>query len=213
MSNLNEYSNADELIAEFRTAMEEKYLRHSDPDIPIQRFGFLLCHLLLSKAEICMRQKLLHKRGQHASPVDYEVSQQTLVIAYHALEMGLEMHTDELLRGFRWLATTFTQYHLLTYILWNLCVYPAGPHVERALQSVNLQFALTDDPSWPDPGPKWSIIVQLRDKALRAIRAQDVKNQRIEDEKAGVGNFACWFYQPGLYPHSFCLVALGSFDS
>jgi hypothetical protein len=33
----------------FKGAIEEKYLRHSDPDIPIQRFGFLLGRLLLIK--------------------------------------------------------------------------------------------------------------------------------------------------------------------
>lgn len=176
-SNLTETSDPDQLIAEFRGAIEEKYLQYSDPDIPIQRFGLLLGQLLLSKTEVCLRQRLLHTKGPPASSTDYEVYQETLVLAYRALETGLEMHTDELLRSFRWLTTTFTQYHLLTYILWNLCVYPAGPHVERAWRGVNMQFAMTEDPSWPDPGPKWPMIVQLRDKAWRVRQAHDTAEQ------------------------------------
>lgn len=188
LSSLTESSNADELIAEFRHAIEKKYLSHSDPDIPIQRFGFLLGHMLLSKTEICTRHKLLHLRGQQSpSPIDYEVSQETLILACQALETSLEMHTDELLQGFRWLTITFTPYHLLTNILWNLCVYPAGPHVERAWRSVNLQFVMTEDPLWPDPGPKWPILVQLRDKALRVRQAHDSSQTRkIADESTAI---------------------------
>lgn len=187
MSNLTEFSNADQLLADFRASIEEKYLRHSDPDIPIQRFGFLLGQLLLYKTEICTRHKLIHLRGQQASSVDHEVSQKTLIIACTAIETGLEIHCDELLRGFHWLATTFTQYHLLTYILWHLCVYPDGPHNERAWRGVNMQFAMMEDPSWPDPGPKWSIIVQLKDKAMRARQAREsAQSQKIIHEAAAL---------------------------
>ncbi|CAI7632608.1 unnamed protein product [Penicillium bialowiezense] len=187
MSNLTEFSNADQLLADFRASVEEKYLRHSDPDIPIQRFGFLLGQLLLYKTEICTRHKLIHLRGQQASSIDHEVSQKTLIIACTAIETGLEIHCDELLRGFHWLATTFTQYHLLTYILWHLCVYPDGPHNERAWRGVNMQFAMMEDPSWPDPGPKWSIIVQLKDKAMRARQAREsAQSQKIIHEAAAL---------------------------
>jgi hypothetical protein len=184
LSNLTETSDADQLIAEFRGAIEDKFLRHSDPDIPIQRFGLLLGQLLLSKTEICVRHKLLHIKGPQASSVDYEVSQESLILACRALETGLELHSDELLRGFSWLSTTFTQFHLLTYILWNLCFYPAGPHVERAWRGVNMQLAMAEDPSWPDPGPKWPMIIQLKDKALRVRQAHEAaaQSQRILNE-------------------------------
>jgi hypothetical protein len=177
LSNLTETSDADQLMAEFRGALEDKYLRHSDPDIPVQRLGLLLGQLLLSKSEICVRQKLLHTKGPQASSLDYEVFQETLVLACRALEIGLELHTDELLRGFRWLTSTFTQYHLLTSILWNLCIYPSGPHVERAWRGVNTQFSMMEDSSWPAHGPKWPMIMQLRDKALRVRRAHESTEQ------------------------------------
>ncbi|CAG8091535.1 unnamed protein product [Penicillium olsonii] len=185
LSNLNEFSDGDQILAEFRTSIEEKYLRHSDPDIPIQRFGFLLGQLLLFKTEICARQKLIYLRGKQPSSLDYDVSQKTLLIACTALETGLEMHSDELLRGFRWLTTTYTQYHLLTYILWHMCVYPEGLHDERAWRGVNIQFAMMEDPSWPDPGPKWPIVVQLKNKAQQARQARDsAQGQSIIHETA-----------------------------
>ncbi|KOS45411.1 hypothetical protein ACN38_g3685 [Penicillium nordicum] len=166
-------ADPERLIAEFRGSIENKYLRHCDPDIPVQRFGFLLGRLLLIKTEVCIRQKLLQSQGPTACSLNHNVIQETLAQACVGVEIGLEIHNDELLHGFRWLLMTFTQYHLLTYILWVLCVYPTGPHVDRAWCAIDMQFNLIEDPSWPDPGPKWPMIVQLRTKARSIRQAHD----------------------------------------
>ncbi|KAI2721587.1 transcriptional regulator family: Fungal Specific TF [Penicillium roqueforti] len=166
-------SDPELLIAEFKGAIEEKYLRHSDPNIPIQRFGFLLGRLLLTRIEVCIRQKQLQSQGPAACSLDHNLVQDTLAKACYGMEIGLEMNSNALLRGFRWMMMIFTQYHLFTFILWTLCVYPTGPHVERAWRAIDMQFDLTDDPSWPDPGPKWPMIVQLRNKARRIRQAHE----------------------------------------
>ncbi|CAI7628131.1 unnamed protein product [Penicillium glandicola] len=173
LRNLVGEDDPERLIAEFKATIEEKYLQHADPDIPIQRFGLLLGRLLLTKIEVCTRQKQLQSQGLTACPLSHDRVQEILAQACYAMEIGIEMHSNELLLGFRWLTTTFTQYHLLTFILWNLCVSPTGPHVERAWRAIDMQFNLTDDPSWPDPGPKWPIIAQLRDKARRIRQAHN----------------------------------------
>ncbi|KAJ5511938.1 hypothetical protein N7453_004041 [Penicillium expansum] len=159
-------SDPERLIAEFKGSIEEKYLRHSDPDIPIQRFGFLLGRLLLTKTEVCIRQKQLQSQGPAAYSLDHNLVQKTLAQACYGLEIGVEMHDNEILRGFRWLMMTHTQYHLFTFILWALCVYPTGPYVERAWSVINTQ-----------PGPKWPMIVQLRNKAWRIRQAHDSVEQ------------------------------------
>lgn len=52
--------------------------------------------------------------------------------------------------------------------------------MEEAWRGVNLNFELTErDPSWPDPGPKWPIIVQLRAKAMRIRNANMNTNASV----------------------------------
>ncbi|KAJ5382573.1 Transcription factor [Penicillium concentricum] len=179
-------ADPERLIAEFKRSIQDKYLQHSDPDIPIQRFGFLLGWLLLTKFEVYIRQKQLQSQGPAASSLDYNLVQETLAQACHGMEIDIELHSNELLRGFRWLMMTFIQYHLLTFILWSLCVYPTGPHIERAWRAIDAQFALTDSPSWPDPGPRWPIIVQLRDKARLIRQTHDEQSQQIVQENRPV---------------------------
>ena len=168
-----------QLIKQLEEDLNEKYLQYGDPDIPIQRLGILLGQVLVAKAKVHVRQKVLQMQGVSASSIDYECVQELLKMACSALSIGLRMYNDDLLRGFRWLSSTYTQFHLLTYILWHLCVYPTGPHVDEAWRAVNTHFDMTEnDPAWPDPGPKWPMLVQLRAKALRSRNAHVSVAQR-----------------------------------
>ncbi|KAJ5082514.1 hypothetical protein N7532_011557 [Penicillium argentinense] len=160
------------LLNQLKDRLHERFIQHADMDIPIQRQGAMLAQVLVAKAEVHMRQKVLQIQGAASSTVDTDATDELLAMAVQALDLGLEMYTDELLRGFRWLTSTYTQFHLLTYILWHLCVYPAGPHNQAAWHGVNRHFDLAEnDPSWPDPGPKWPMLKQLRAKALKVRHA------------------------------------------
>ena len=172
-------SQSESLFTELKTRLHDRYLQHADMDIPIQRQGVMVAQLLTSKLEVQIRQKALQRRSSANADADAdpnpEAASALLALACHALELGLDMWSDDLLRGTRWLTSTYTQFHLLTYILWHLCVYPTGPHVARAWRSVNRHFDLAEnDPSWPDPGPKWPVLVGLRAKAYKIRQALDV---------------------------------------
>lgn len=150
--------------------LDDSFMRYCDPDIPIQRLGLVLSRVLKSKLEVQIRQKALQCQA-NSSSMNPKAAQELLATAVRGLDHCLQMYNDDLLRGFRWLTSTHTQLHIITYVLWQLCLSPAGPHVEDAWRSINIHFDLAEkDPSWPDPGPKWPMLVQLRAKALR-IRA------------------------------------------
>lgn len=170
-------SQSESLFTELKTRLHDRYLQHADMNIPIQRQGVMVAQVLTSKLEVHIRQKALHCRSSADVDADPnpEAASALFALACHALELGLDMYSDDLLRGTRWLTSTYTQFHLLTYILWRLCVYPTGPHVARAWRGVNRHFDLAEnDPSWPDPGPKWPVLVGLRAKAYKIRQALDV---------------------------------------
>ncbi|RHZ55590.1 hypothetical protein CDV55_104480 [Aspergillus turcosus] len=182
----------DPLVRELKDYMQRNYLQHGDANIPIHRHGLLLADVLTMKVAVYARQKALQQsQGQQCPHNESSTAQETLAMACHGLECGLEMQTNDLLRGFRWLTTTFTQYHLMSYVLWHLCVYPASLHVERAWRNVEATFeAVERDPSWPDPGPKWAVISQLRAKALRA--REGLTNKQVDVQENGQENVLDW---------------------
>lgn len=159
----------EKILEELNVTITEAFMQYCDPDIPIQRMGLVLWRVLKCKLEVQIRQKAL--LSQPNSSMNQEAAQELLGIAVRGLDFDLQMSNDELLRGYRWLTSTHTQYHLLTYILWHLCLSPTGPHVEDAWRGINIHFDIAEkDPMAPDPGPKWPMLVQLRAKALR-VRA------------------------------------------
>lgn len=112
---------------------------------------------------------------------------EALTAACEVLEMQLDGETDVLLRGFRWFVSTYTQYYLLTYVLWHLCVEPVGPNVERAWKAVEGLFELADQQeTFREPGRKWGTLERLKEKAT-LIREQSAIGKKISPVGDGGG--------------------------
>jgi hypothetical protein len=146
--------------------IEGAYLRHCNINIPIQKVAWLSTRSLLAKFEFIIHQQGLNNEQPHE--LVSLTAEHTLLAACLCLEQSLELQTDDLLRGFRWLFASYNQFHCLTYILWHLCAQPSGPHVMRAWKVVDLIFDVTEsDLSRPDPGPIWKVLQHLREKATQ----------------------------------------------
>ncbi|KAB5566303.1 putative C6 transcription factor [Coniochaeta sp. 2T2.1] len=154
----------DAYLATVKTDMQRKYLQYCDPNIPNQKVSLLLGRLLLGKSEVFVRQQAL--RGLSPEEAATRADETTLALACDTLEVCFELKTDELLGNYQWLLSTFTEYHLLTYTLWHLCVRPqATAGTERAWTVVDKMFTLIEMQG-PPPGAKWNVLRKLREKAV-----------------------------------------------
>lgn len=169
INRLSVLSSSDKMISlrklldSAKSNMEEKYLQYCDINIPIQKCALLLGRLLIGKFEVFIRQQDL--RGLSAEESAARASEETLALACDTIELGLEMKTDEMLNNFQWLFSTFTEYHVLTYTLWHLCVRPEALGVDRAWAIVDRLFMLVETQNWPTPGSKWNVLRKMREKA------------------------------------------------
>lgn len=154
----------EQLLESIKSRINDKYLRHCDPNIPVQRSALLLGRVLMGKLEILVRQQYL--RGLSAEESAARATENTLSLACDTIEIGDELKTNELLSNFHWLFSTYTQYHLLKYALWHLCARPGDHGADRAWEVVDTSFSLVENPSWPSPGLKWNVLRKLREKAL-----------------------------------------------
>jgi hypothetical protein len=156
----------DRILNELKKHIDTTYLKFCDPNIPIQKATLLCSRLMVGKVEFLLPQQCLNRcdSEKHIS----HATEETLIEACRILEMNLQLQSEDLLRGFRWFYETFTQYHLLTYVLWYLSVKPTGPNVERAWGAVERSFEIAErrDTSY-DPGSRWTVLQLLKDKAVR----------------------------------------------
>jgi len=159
-------SSRKQLFEEFREKLEHDYLRHCDENIPQQRVATMGTRVLLSKIEFLLQQQLLDQ--DVPQPNEFPASEEMLIKACSLIERHLQVISDELLTGFRWYMRTFFQYHILTYILWYLCINPQSPNSALAFKIVDDSFEcyqlFHND---QDAKSKLAIMLKLRAKAMR----------------------------------------------
>jgi hypothetical protein len=151
------------LLASVKSRIEKQYLQYCDINIPIQKSALLLGRLLMGKFDLYIREQYL--RGLSPEESAARATEDTLTLACDAIDLGIEMKSDELLNNFRWLFSTFTDYHLLTYTLWHLCARPDAHGFDRAWECVNRVFTLEETQDSLTLGSKWNVMRKLRDKA------------------------------------------------
>jgi hypothetical protein len=176
-------SSRAQVLKDIGTRLEDKYLRYCDQNIPIQRVSSILTPLILAKLEFVIQQQSSQHRGTPKTAFD--ANEDTLISACRLLEMNLQLQTDELLRGFHWYLGSYTQYHLLTYLLWHLCMKPGGPNVERAWNALECSFQLAEHCQLTtEPGSKWKVLQLLKGKAL--LIRESCNAGKLEDDNAAL---------------------------
>ncbi|KNG89152.1 C6 transcription factor [Aspergillus nomiae NRRL 13137] len=164
------HNESRKLVADLDARLSKTYLKYCDQNVPVQKATFLLGRLLLSKARVLVHIQSLNDLSAEQSAK--HINEETLSYACEGLECGSEMLTDEVLKSYSWLSSTYTPYHLLTYALWHLCLCPETPGVERAWSAVNTCFELTErDAGWRESNPHWAVLCRLRQKALSIRRS------------------------------------------
>jgi hypothetical protein len=180
------------ILNEFSAQLNRRYLSHCNPEIPVQQATILMGQQLSIKTDFVMHQRSLNLNPN--STQEYSVATESLLDkACTILEMDLQTRTKDLLRDFRWLLATYTQYYPLTYALWYLCVNPSGPHVERTWTAVEKTIEISLHHGLPaKQGSKWMIVQALRRKAV-SIRESAQRQSTIDhanNDVVGLGGFA-----------------------
>jgi hypothetical protein len=180
---VSSYETRTQVLNDTRASIEERFLRYLDPNIPNQRVSSLFTPIILRKIEFVVEQQSAQRGGTESTRAI--PNENTLISACMILEVNIQLQTDDLLEGFYWYIGSYTQYHLLTYLLWHLCMKPGGPNTERAWNALDCSFQLAEHRHcYANPGSKWKILHELRKKALLVKEAYDAGNK--DDNSAPV---------------------------
>lgn len=163
-------SSREQILHALMTRLEDTYLKHCDSNIPIQNATLVCGRLMVAKLKFLVSQPRLN-RSDAAKHLAHP-NEDALVAGCRILEMDLRFQAEDLLRGYRWYFETYTQYHVLTYMLWHLCIKPTGSSVDRAWIAIDRSFEVANHRGLScEPLSKWKVLQLLRDKALRIRRS------------------------------------------
>ncbi|OKL58231.1 hypothetical protein UA08_06842 [Talaromyces atroroseus] len=157
-------AHLERFLHDFKAKLSTQFFQYLDANVPVQKYVLLLGNVQLGKLEVLVRQQSI--RGLTIEKAAEFVRDETLVLACEAIQRGTQLRTDELLKSFHWLTSTYPQYFLLTYSLWHLCIRPDTESADWAWNIIeqSLQKDQMYGPS--NHGPKWNVMNKLRQKAL-----------------------------------------------
>lgn len=158
-------------------------MRLCNPVVPEQRMASKVVHLLLLKIDLVYRQRESMMSttgnpgfgsGSHDLPTE-----ENLLEALEVLETAQDIWEDDLLRPFRWLTSSYPQFHMMLYILWYLCVVrPQGPITERALNVVEYHFQTSRGANMSTANEsKWTVLTAMKEKAASIMKSSREKTE------------------------------------
>ena len=200
---------AERIAATIRTRIENKYLRHCDPNVPLQRATLMLSRVLLSDLFVFSIQRTCVQ-----SPEAAEGKNETyLNLVLETLQQWNAQKSDELLRSFQWYIRSFTPYHVIVFALWYLWRKPTGGMSDRLWEALRLHpnvdscspsAALHDGSMIHSEvalrgSERWYILRQVWDK-IAAMRASAMTPQICPalgslSRSGGIGSTFQWWQQ------------------
>jgi hypothetical protein len=121
---------------------------------------------MLGKIELFILSRSL--QGHLREDIPPDVFDKALTSACDVLSVYNEILRDEMFANYLWYSSGFTQYHLLTWILSQLCIKPTHTQADNAWAVVDHAIYLVQrNPLLTKHNPRWVILDKLREKAHR----------------------------------------------
>lgn len=157
----------DRIVQGLRCRVDDM-LKGCNPVIPSHRMSLLTARFLLRKLDFVTRQQW--QAFKHPNEQELLAMEGSLLEALSILEEEEHIRADDLLRPFRWSMRSYPQFHLTLFILWHVCVRPAGPSARRAFEAVE-SYVEEMERARKDllRGSKWTILRALKAKAATMI--------------------------------------------
>lgn len=121
--------------------IQQKYLAHLDPLVPIQRYAGLVATLLMARCDSMLLYRHLPQTS-HSPRSDAENRLRDLLLsaALTTLEIGATLDTLPSLSNWAWYSTTYQQYHAVLLLLTELYRTPDLPGKERMATIIDHVF-------------------------------------------------------------------------
>ena len=148
--------------------IKDKYLRHCNTAIPIQRYTVLVADVMIANMWLWIYRPLQRRQENP----DFVAIPQPWILHFslEVIEKAIQLPLDSSSRPFRWMVSIWVQWHALAVMIAELCVQTEGPLVERAWAVVNTMFEETaQHVADSNKGRLWRPIKKLMNKA-RAVR-------------------------------------------
>ncbi|CAG8885723.1 unnamed protein product [Penicillium egyptiacum] len=164
----------ENLVTALGKGLHEQYIDHFNLDVPIHWVVATVVRLQLSKAWL----------ATHFQPKDSDVKtfrhdDRVFETAVELARFSYLLHTNEGTMQWRWLCTSFKEWHVVAFILSELCSRPLSPETDHAWDVVTKIYR-----SWQHDMPRTDAILQKPLDRLMARTAASRASRQGQDGQA-----------------------------
>jgi hypothetical protein len=161
------YEARDRIVAKL-VETSERLIKDCNPVIPMHKLTIITCRFIVRKLDFVTRQQW--EAHHHPEQQELLATEENLLEALDLFKEGSSMLEDELMRPFLWSTRSYPQYHLMLFILWNICLQPGTSCASLAFKAVEDYVKIVERTSTGVlRGPKWTIFKALRARAATLI--------------------------------------------
>ncbi|KAJ5111249.1 hypothetical protein N7532_001784 [Penicillium argentinense] len=171
----------EERVTKVGKTLQEKYLRHMDLNIPLQWISATIIRLQLSRAW------LLVQIPSDTLPMTDPYNDTAFETAVEGVNFSYLLQTNSVTAQWSWLCKSYRQWHVMAYILSELCTHPLCPETDHAWDLVTKMLV-----QWQQNFPKDTALEKPLNELVErtaAVRATKLAGQpgpeevNIQDEQ------------------------------
>jgi hypothetical protein len=180
----------ENLVTALGKRLHEQYIDHFNLDIPIHWVVATVVRLQLSKAWLATQFQ-----SGDSDVKSFRHDNRVFEIAVELAQFSYLLHTNEGTPQWSWLCTSFKEWHVVDFILSELCLRPLSPETDHAWDVVTKIYR-----SWQHDMPRTDAMLQkpldrlmARTAASRASRQEQdgqapISQEALSDESLGLGD-------------------------
>ena len=121
-------------IDEFEARLQDKYLKHCNPEAPLDFVSITVARSIICRMRLFMQQP---RQVSGDAKVGKDYAEKKFQLSIEILENAHVLLSSESTQKWRWNFQTFIPWHALSHILSELCIRTKGQAVDRAWAAVN----------------------------------------------------------------------------
>lgn len=166
----------EKMLLETHERVNKKYLKFgSTTDNPMYWVAATVARLILAKLSLIIHQPVLFP--SQGTEVSEEIRDKLFVSSMEIVEYNLILHTEPRTKQWRWLFQTYTQWHAVAYLMFDICRRPWTPIVERAWACLEATFSRGQDLARISGNT--AVLLPLRRLYLKARRHRESEIARL----------------------------------
>lgn len=140
----------ENLITALGKSLHEQYIDHFNLDIPIYWVIATIVRLQLSKAWLAT-----HFQSEESDVETFRHDDRIFETAVELVQFSYLLHTNEGTSQWSWLCKSYKEWHVVAFILSELCLRPLSPETDHAWDVVTKMYGL-----WQQDMPQTDAILQ-----------------------------------------------------